>query len=82
MLLLANEGRGREAQRRRVAMAKAVSPLVFDAEAPGDMARWIEAVSAGSTARHIPEIVGASRGLQDMATHIEGIFADATAVRH
>ena len=82
VLLLANEGRGREAQRRRVAMAKAVSPLVFDAEAPGDMALWIEAVSAGSTARHIPEIVGASRGLQDMATHIEGVFADATAVRH
>ncbi len=82
VLLLANEGRGREAQRRRVAMAKAVSPLVFDAEAPGEMARWIEAVSAGSTARHIPEIVGSSRGLQDMATHIEGVFTDATAVRH
>ena len=74
-LFVANEGRGREAQRARVAMAKAVSPLAFDEEDPADVAAWFEAVSAGASRRR-----GApGDGMMQMKTLIEEVAANDTA---
>lgn len=74
-LFVANEGRGREAQRARVAMAKAVSPLAFDEEDPADVARWFEAVSAGTSRRR----GAAGDGLFQMKSLIEEVAAYGSA---
>jgi len=74
-LLLANEGRGREAQRARVAMAKAVSPLAFDEESPADVEAWFEAVAAGASRRR-----GApGDGMLQMKALIEEVAANGFA---
>ena len=74
-LLLANEGRGREAQRARVAMAKAVSPLAFDEEDPDDIAAWFDAVAAGTSRRR----GAAGDGMMQMKTLIEEVAANGYA---
>lgn len=74
-LLIANEGRGREAQRARVAMAKAASPLVFDEEDPADIDAWFEAVAAGASQRR----GAAGDGMMQMKTLIEEVAANGYA---
>lgn len=74
-LFVANEGRGREAQRKRVAMAKSVSPLAFDEEDPDDIEAWFEAVAAGASRRRGQP----GDGLNRMKTLIEEAAADVTA---
>jgi hypothetical protein len=74
-LFLANEDRGREAQRARVAMAKAVSPLAFDEEDPADVTAWFEAVSAGASRRR----GDAGNGMLEMKRLIEEVAANGSA---
>jgi hypothetical protein len=74
-LFVANEGRGREAQRARVAMAKAVSPLAFDEEDPNDIAAWFDAVAAGASRRR----GAAGDGMMQMKTLIEEAAAHGYA---
>ena len=74
-LLLANETRGREAQRARVAMAKAVSPLAFDEEDPADIDAWFEAVAGGASRRR----GDAGDGMMQMKTLIEEVATNGYA---
>lgn len=74
-LLVANEDRGREAQRARVAMAKTVSPLAFDEEEPGDVEAFFEAVAAGASRRR----GAAGDGMLQMKGLIEEVAADGFA---
>jgi hypothetical protein len=74
-LFVANEGRGREAQRSRIAMAKAVSPLAFDEENPADIDAWFEAVAAGASRRRGE----AGAGMMQMKTLIEEVAAYGNA---
>lgn len=74
-LFVANEGRGREAQRKRVAMAKSVSPLAFDEENPDDIEAWFEAVAAGASRRRGQP----GDGVLQMKTLIEEAAANVVA---
>ncbi len=82
MLLLANETEGREAQQERVALAKSISPNVFDAGAPGDLEAWLEIAAETGHPTFIPAAVADSHGLHQLAEQIERTFDVAITRTH
>ena len=81
MLFVANDGNGREQQSRRIHAAKKISPLVFDASAPGDIEEWIAAcrgkpVLSGNESDQNGIFRG---GFRQMASIIEGFCVRAQA---
>lgn len=82
VLLLANETRGREAQRDRVALAKSLSPNVFDAADEAEVDAWLRVAGNAAHPAHIPPIVSDSRGFREMAAQIEGRYHVAASQAH
>jgi len=82
VLLLANETEGREAQQQRVALARSVSPNVFDAGSPGDREAWLAIAASPDHPRVIPKAVAESHGLNQLAEQIERTFDVATSRTH
>ena len=82
VLFVPNDGGGRERQSRRVAAAKRISPVAFDATTNGDLDEWIMAVrdfvgnGTGKGDEH--DIIGdVSGGFAEMAQIIEAVVAQA-----
>ncbi len=79
-LFIANDGGGRERQSRRVAAAKRLSPLVFDARRRGDVTAWLDAAQSDPPqrttfeAREIHDRI--DRGFDEMADIVETFLAE------